>query len=475
MNNRTYFLSLLVITSLIIVTSCSDFLDVNENPNVINNAPEPLRLSGLLGNFSYQTIAGAGTRYPALWMQQIAFNGSPPTEDNYDINATDINGVWTAAYDDAMINAKKLNTLAEQNGNPGYAAIAKTILVWSAVYTSNLYGSIPYSEALQGGANTEPKYDSQESIYLAAQDSLDAALADLESGDTAISAEHDFVYSGDMEKWRRLIYTLKARFHMNLTNAPGYSAEEQAQKALDALANGFMSNADDAVFPYFDEIGSENPWYQWGVDGKWFDSYRLSKHYVQMLKSLDDPRLPEQARPNSNGEYRGHENGAAAENDDLISVMGEFYASPGADVTWLSYAEAKFMEAEATLILNGASAADPIYRDAIRASMNKLGIDDAERESYVNSQPALTSADGLEDIITQKYIANYLNISAYNDWRRTGYPELTLAANAVIDSIPLRFVVPNSELENNLENLEATGIPLGQDAMLVPVWWDSEN
>ena len=128
----------------------------------------------------------------------------------------------------------------------------------------------------------------------------------------------------------------------------------------------------------------------------------------------------------------------------------------------------------ATFILDGAAAADPIYRDAIRASMNKLGIAEAKRDAYVSQRPTLTASNALESIITQKYIANFLIVSAYNDWRRTGYPELDIINDPVIDNIPLRFVPPNSELDNNLENLKATGIPLGQEAMSVPVWWDSK-
>jgi hypothetical protein len=466
---------ILIIAAGFSVTACDSFLDVNDDPNVISDAPEPLRLSGLLGNFSYQTIANHGTRFPAMWIQQIAFNGTPPTEDNYDINATDISNLWNANYDDAMINAKRLNDLAVANENFAYAAIGKTLWAWTAVYTSNLWGDIPFTEALQAGENIKPVYDSQESVYQAAQAMLDTALMDLDRGSVISPAGDDFLYNGDMDKWRALIYTLKARFHINLSNAPGYDAEEQAQKALNALANGFTSNEDDADFAYYDELGSENPWYQWGVDGKWFDRYRMSEHYVQMLQSMDDPRLPVQARLNSEDEYRGHANGQPPENNALVSEMGEFYAAPEASVTWLSYAEAKFIEAEATLILDGAAAADPIYRDAIRASMDKLGVEPADRDAYVSAQPALSGGDGLEDLITQKYIANFLIVSAYNDWRRTGFPEITIIESPVIDVIPLRFVVPNSELDNNLINLEATGIPLGQEAMSVPVWWDSEG
>jgi hypothetical protein len=108
--------------------------------------------------------------------------------------------------------------------------------------------------------------------------------------------------------------------------------------------------------------------------------------------------------------------------------------------------------------------------------MDKLGVSSADATAYVASLPTLTgSGNALKEVMTQKYIADYLIISAYNDWRRTGYPELAIIKSPVVNNIPLRFVAPTSELNNNLENLQSTGIPLGQDAMTIPVWWDSEN
>ncbi len=74
----------------------------------------------------------------------------------------------------------------------------------------------------------------------------------------------------------------------------------------------------------------------------------------------------------------------------------------------------------------------------------------------------------------QKYIALFLQFEAYNDWRRTGFPnDLTLAKGALVPSIPLRFPYPQDELLNNAANVAATGssgrlLP----ALAVPVWWD---
>ena len=94
----------------------------------------------------------------------------------------------------------------------------------------------------------------------------------------------------------------------------------------------------------------------------------------------------------------------------------------------------------------------------------------------MNARPALnTLATPLEEIITQKYIANFLKVETWNDWRRTGYPKLTPVVNALLPNIPQRIRTPGSELSNNINQVTATGIPTGLDGMMVKVWWAVER
>ena len=105
--------------------------------------------------------------------------------------------------------------------------------------------------------------------------------------------------------------------------------------------------------------------------------------------------------------------------------------------------------------------------------MTKLGVAAAAITTYVNAQPALnTLANPLEEIITQKYIANFLKTEPWNDWRRTGYPKLPNPVDrAVIPGIPQRIRTPGSELSNNINQVTATKVPIGLDGMLVKMWW----
>src|SRR5699024_5260768 len=112
------------------------------------------------------------------------------------------------------------------------------------------------------------------------------------------------------------------------------------------------------------------------------------------------------------------------------------------------------------------------------ASMDKLQVGDAAAAAYIAALPGLAaSGNPLEEIITQKYIANFLKFEPYNDWRRTGYPEIEPVTNnprTPSGTIPVRFPYPDSELQNNAGNVSATGVPGGFPALEVPVWWDTD-
>lgn len=469
--------------------ACNDFLDVNEDPTSPSQVPENLQLSGLLGNFSYEVIGNTPVRTTSQWIQQMAYNGVPPSADNYDVNSSDVNNLWNASYSDVMNSANGLDELATQNSNFAYAGIAKIILAWNIAIITDLWGDVPFSEAFDQSVPT-PAYDSQEEVYSTIFELLNGALNDFDQSGIQTPGSDDLLYGGDMDKWKKLTYTLIARFNLHLTNAPGYDAVAQANTALDALQNGFTSNSDDADFQYFSTAGQENPWYQFVIDGKWDTRDQLSAHYVSLLQSLNDPRLSIQARPvgavdaeglvegfdTSNPQYQGHQNGEEGVGAVDISSIGAFYSSADAPLNWISYAEAKFIEAEATLITSGAATAQPVYEEAITASMDKLGVDEADAEAYITSLPTLMAAgDAFQEIIRQKYIANFLNFEAYNDWRRTGYPVIEPITNQVQTPsgiIPLRFPYPDSELQNNGDNVTATGVPGGFPSLEVPVWWD---
>ncbi len=138
----------------------------------------------------------------------------------------------------------------------------------------------------------------------------------------------------------------------------------------------------------------------------------------------------------------------------------------GATNHLVSYSESLFLQAEATSIVSGYAAAQPIYQNAIKAHMSKLGVADADVTTYLGKRGTLTAANAEQRIIEEKYISNFLNLEIFNDWRRTGYPTLVKVPNALSD-IPRRLLYPEVEIISNPQPQETA-------KLTDRVWWDAQ-
>jgi hypothetical protein len=299
---------------------------------------------------------------------------------------------------------------------------------------------------------------------------------------------NDLLFAGDVTKWAKLARFLQARANLRISSAPGENKTARANAVLAAIAGALASNADDADFIYPGGSGARTPLYTYfELRG----TFVAAQYMVELLKSRSDPRLgimfspipydsirgtgaariTYPAKPNT---FVGMQEGQSTLNDSTVSWIGLAFAADTARLNVVSYADQKFTEAEARLIVTGAAAADAPYREGIRAHMQKLGVPAAAITTYLTGRPALnTLANPLEEIITQKYIANFLKVEPWNEWRRTGYPKLTPVVNALLPGIPQRIRTPGSELSNNINQVTATGISTGLEGMMVKVWWAS--
>lgn len=493
MKNRHRYSAFLLVISLLLVSSCRDFLDINEDPNNPREVAETQLLAGIIANFSYEVIGGYPVRVTNTWAQQTAYNATLPHYDNYDIDENAVENYWTFfSYTDVMQNCKVLVEKAEENASYDYAGIARIIWAWNMSMITDVFNNAPFSQAWQHDEFPFPKYDSQESIYENIQLLLDQAIEDFDRTDKAaifVGAE-DFVYGGDISRWRKLAHLLKARFYLRLVYAPGKNIATQAQLALDQLPMAFSSNADDARYTYLNEEGQENPWYQYAIDGKWDTDTQMSDNYINLLLNSDDPRIHAQAKLQG-GVYVGHPNGAPAAPD--VSAIGSFYSDADAPLDWITFAEQKYIEAEAQFLLGNREAAQAAYQAGLQASFDKLaaamvtgaaqaGVTSAELSQaiagYLAANGTLVNQDNAayRQIMVQKYIANFLQFETYNDYRRTGFPILEMAQNVIQDDlteVASRFPYPSAELNFNAQNVNAEGIPVGRRAVREKVWWDS--
>jgi hypothetical protein len=449
-------------------TACKKFLDINKDPNHPLSVNESLVLAPVEVTTATSVVGGFNGVNAAYWMQQLSLNQPAPDQESYRLLPADVDNTWSYyLYPNIFQNLRTLISQAEAAQHNQYVAIAQTLFAYNLAIATDVWNNIPYSEAFQIPQVMQPKYDSQESVYGAIQHLLDSALYYAGQPPSAVApGSADYIYHGDMSQWKKFIYTLKARFYLRLSKAPGRTASVQADSALTALQNGFSSNSDNAVMTYPGTAQAESPWYQNTLPGA--GGVVMGKAFIDSLIARNDPRLPVFATKGSGGNYAGRPAGAATVPDPAVySQVNTFYAGSNAPLFLATYSEALFIKAEATFIKQGAAAADPIYKAAIASHMSLLGISSANQATYIASKPALTASNALEQIITEKYVAGFLSIEPYNDWRRTGYPHLALAQNAYTNYIPRRWPYPSGELLSNPQ-------PDHQATTADRVWWDAQ-
>jgi len=449
---------------LIGFSGCKKFVDVNKDPNNPTNVSEALMLAPIETSISSSLYAGNASNIVLEYMQVMALNQPSPNAGTYLMYNYDVNGDWTTLYTTELNNLIVLTKKGQTNGNYNYSGISQILTAYCLATGTDFWGDMPFSQAFQGIANLKPAYDTQKQIYSEIQTLLDAGIADIAKNSGLAPGTDDFYYGGDMSAWTRLAYTLKARYYMHLTKAPGNTAAAQAQLALTALAKGMASTSDDMRMTYTGSAGTENPFQQDFISSA---TMVLNSTFVDGFTTRNDPRLTKMVAPaTATGLYSGRTIGLKDIGDlESYSRPSAYYAGIGASVYMATYEEALFTKAEATYYVSGYAAADPIYQLAINTHMTRMGVSSADAATYIASR-ALTSTNALQLIIEEKGIPNFLSTETWVDWRRTGYPPLTKVLNALSD-IPRRLLYPQVE---DTANPQAV-----QSAKLTDrLWWDAQ-
>jgi hypothetical protein len=458
-------LMILVSCILISASGCKKYIDVNQNNNKPINVAEAQILAPVEVAISSNLYAGSGAAtIVQQYMQVAAQNQVAPNAGTYLMYNVDMDGDWNTLYVTCLNNLVILNQKATANGNTNYAGIAKILTAYCLGTGTDIWGDIPYSQAFKGSSNFTPVYDAQKDIYTQIQSLLDAGIADIAKNGTLSPSGDDLIYAGDMTKWTKLAYSLKARYYLHLTKAPGYTAAAQAQLALTALEKGMQSNDDDFKIGYDGGAGTENPWQQDFISTS---TVVLANTFVNGFTTRNDPRLSVMVAPaTATGLYTGLGEGLTTIGQlEDYSRPGDFYGAAGATNYMVNYSESLFIKAEATLITSGYSSAAPIYQSAVLSHMTKLGISTANASTYLASR-VLTSSNAEQLIIEEKGIANFLSLENFTDYRRTGYPVLPAVPNA-LSAVPRRVLYPQSEITSNPQ-------PQQTAKLTDRLWWDAQ-
>lgn len=422
-----------IILVLLMSSSCEDYL--GEDTNIDPTRVSEVSLEALLPT-SIEATSEAHYQV-ALETSQVAQHMADYFSAGADIHDVFRIGTgWTNIYLRAMANAKQLERQAEEQNAPHYAGIAKIIQAINLGLATDNWENVPFTEAYQGAEELTPAYDTQQAIYeTIIPDLLNSAIEDLQAtNSTSSPGADDLVYRGNLEQWIKTANVLKARYAIHLTNKGAAEAANQALQALSGLV--YTSNEDD--FQLFYDERNLNPWHARIGLAINTGNYIIA-HSEQLIEAMNgdtygvfDPRLPIIADKGTSDNYIGMVNGTGEGNTVNLTV-DTWYASANNPLLMVTYAETKFIEAEARFLANGGDinsigstdAAYLAYLEGIAVHMMKIGVDTAEIINYIANPKVSVGAENmtLELIMKEKWIALFLNPEAWVDLRRYDYSQ----------------------------------------------------
>lgn len=515
--------ALLLAGSLGLFSSCDEsaLLDLN----IDQNAATDIDMAYL---FSLSTLRIAGeyenTRVPMLYaatmIQHTASTAGYFSGDKYFYNAQYSGAYMESHYTGVVRLLQHVITKTQDDPNmANFRAASMVLKVFDLHRMTDIYGDIPYSEAGKGLDGPEywfPKYDSQEEVY-------NAMIADLLQARGLFSeaargfGSQDFVYGGDISKWRKFTNSLLMRIAMRMSNvdeakARAVFAEASNSGAFDSIDD--MATIQFANGPQGINRNGLNDGY-WG-NNKYSRDCKISDTFIQWMKANNDPRLNIVAGPIGNPEdpstwdtevssIKGLPNGynsttlrpllTADELADynvngnrIFSMLNLKYLDWEDPYYLISYAEVELMKAEAALM--GWIGSDPAdhFSKGVAAAINSWTLFDdsfertpAEVQAYIAGRGfgAASTEDKFRLIGEEYWAATYLNdIESWANWRRTGYPELTPTQdpNAFEGNfIPRRLRYWENEIGSNPENYQAATSRMGGDLFATKMWWDGGN
>ncbi len=486
------FIGLFLISLLGLGACTKKVLDINQNPNQATYSTPQLSTAVALND----AASANQTQYMnfSMWMGYTATNTGwalDVTTNSYAITTNYMNGIWNSLY----LNLETWNYIRQNaKGLPLYGAIARVFQAYDFSALVDIYNNVPYSDALLKNGSLTPKYDKGSDVYDSCVALLDTAIvmlkdpATLASMAPAADSKSITMYSsdiknGDLSTWIKFANSLKLRLLLNQSNVSSKSAYIQHEVGM-INQSDLMGVGDDAVEQpgYLNSTGKFSPYYRffYSAVGSATDQYKYfaaNNFALNFYTSTSDPRESYFYDKLSGGAFAGNDFGNQnAVTASQVGAPSLKATNPGIIMT---AAEALFDQAEA--IQRGWLTGDAgaIYNNAITASFEFTGVTDADNAAAAYTSQAdpntnwSLATNKLKFLIMQKWASlnNMSLLTTYNDYRRTGYPNVPISVFAGhLAHVPYRLYYPQTEYGYNATNVGLQGTIDGQSSK---VFWNN--
>ncbi len=426
---------------IVALAGCNVIDPIESNPNAVPTASIDQLFVGVQVNWMLQE-EGQTSRIAAVWTNQMdGTDRQFATFAKYVIDEGSASGQFGDLYTGGgLINLRQAQAQAADAGRTLYLGILKFYEAYMMGMGASIFGDMPYSEAVNP-AITEPALDGQRAVYDAVLLLMDGAIADLTAGGGAGPGAADFAFGGDAAAWIAVAQTAKARLQMHWAEVDGATAYNNVLTTLGA-SNGIRDASGNWKTTHSTEATERNLWYQFMFEQR--SGYiSAGANLVNLMNAASDPRLPVYFDLDINGVYSGSVAGDAVGDPGINAskLASTGYGAQDFAFPVVTAAETYFLIAEAQYNVGTPANALAALDAAVAADGDEKGV-----TLPVPSATLTAAALTLDDIMTAKYISQFLNRDIWNDYKRTCVqPPITYNG----EEIPGRFFYDAGERESN--------------------------
>lgn len=407
----------------------------------------------------------------------------------YVTTSGDYNGEWVTVYDGVLIDGKIIKSNLAGSGNNVTIGITQVMEAMVLGLAADMWGDIPYSQALQFPTNIHAKFDTQTSVYTAVQSKLDSAITNL--GSTG-SGDGDVFLGGSAANYLLVAHTLKARYYLHVRDYANAMLQ-----AGQGVGSATLDNTTDMLAPHGAAyLQTFNLYYSFLVydrsgylGGNSYEPTLIDPAKVGQPGNRNNAKTDETARFN----YYWLVQPEIENNDvyDLNYLCNFDWGTPvGMDGFFggiTSFPLVTFAENQMILAESYLKQASPDFNSAL-ATLNTLRAfyntgnqytgssagyasmghtyapylaADFAAGGLMNSGSLSANAALLHEILLEKYVSEIGQIEAWTDMRRTNnLLNLPLAPTSPT-AFPERLLYPQIEVNTNAANIPVlSGNPL---------------
>ena len=307
------FALFIVFLSSVLMSGCTnDFENLNTNPRTIGTLePEQLfyrvQTEWLKSGHAWNGIFIAKMQWMQYGTPAAYFTGEADMRVRWNFNSFNMgSSAVYSEYNNMGSYLMTIENIIEKSANPDYYSdlvqMGRILLIAKAIQTSDMWGSLAYSDAwlarkgLVDDESMEPSFQLQEELVDVWDTELKQCIQHLQSGlntTRKVSLRGiDRAYNGNTQQWIKAANAIRLRLASRIWKKQPSKAEGIASEVLSPAnsANIFDSKDDNFIF-WFDNLYTTIT----NQDGDWHsvrDLNRASATFMDYLNKYQDPRKP---------------------------------------------------------------------------------------------------------------------------------------------------------------------------------------